>query len=98
MKPELDESLGRSNRGMPVSDSAVRSLLETVPVLTWSTLPEGELCYINQRAVDYTGRTLKELVRLGWQDLIHPDDRDVVVGSKSNAVQTRTAYQEEDDA
>jgi PAS domain S-box-containing protein len=93
MKPELDESLGRSNRGMPVSDSVVRSLLETVPVLTWSTLPDGELCYINQRVVDYTGRSLKELVRLGWADLIHPDDRDVVVGSWSNAVQTGTAYQ-----
>jgi PAS domain S-box-containing protein len=93
MKSELDESLGRSNRGMPASDSVVRSLLETVPVLTWSTLPEGELCYINQRWVDYTGRSLKELLRRGWEDLIHPDDRDVAVGSWSNAVQTGTAYQ-----
>jgi PAS domain S-box-containing protein len=93
MKPELDETLGRSNRGMPMSDSLVRSLLETVPVLAWSTMPDGGLCYVNQRVVDYIGRSLKELVRLGWEDLIHPDDRDVVVRAWSNGVQTGTAYQ-----
>jgi PAS domain S-box-containing protein len=93
MRPELDGSLGRSNRGMPVSDSVVRSLLETVPVLAWSTMPDGDLCYINQRMVDYTGRSLKELVRLRWEDLIHPDDHGEVVGAWSSAVQTGTSYQ-----
>src|SRR5215470_2994183 len=85
MSPELDGSLD------PLQ--ALILIVETVRVLLWSTEPNGVLRYVNQRVVDYTGRTRKDLVERGWEDLIHPDDRDNVVGAWSHAVRTGGSYQ-----
>jgi len=39
----------------------LRLLVETIPALVWRGTPEGELDYLNQRAVDYLGRTAQSL-------------------------------------
>jgi len=105
MSSELDASPGElqaldvgsegdeATLGTAVAEPDVRHLLETVLVLMWSTKPDGELCYVNQRVVDYTGRTLKELVNLGWKDLIHPEDEEKVIAAWSHAVQSGGSYQ-----
>jgi PAS domain S-box-containing protein len=96
MSTELDESLGElqalgvasegdeATLGTAAAEPVVRHLLDTVPVHVWSKKPDGEPCYVNQRVVDYTGRTLKQLVDLGWKDLIHPEDEQKVVGAFSH--------------
>jgi PAS domain S-box-containing protein len=60
----------------------------------WSTKPDGEPCYLNQRLVDYTGRALNELLDRGWKDLIHPEDEEQVVSAWSHAVQSGSYYQD----
>src|SRR6266852_331658 len=105
VKRDLDESLGQldslvldrpeedeAKRACLATDWLLRNLLETVPALLWSTAPDGKLCHINQRMVDYTGRTLADLVTLGWQHLIHPDDRGKVVATWSHAARTGSSY------
>jgi len=77
---------------IPGSESLVRALLDTVPVLMWSANPDGQLTYLNQQCVDYAGRTLKDFVNLGWTDLIHSDDLDETLKAWSHAVQTSSAY------
>jgi PAS domain S-box-containing protein len=58
----------------------------------WSATPDGEPSYLNQRVVDYTGRSLKDFVRLGWTELIHPDDLDETLRAWSHAVQNGCSY------
>jgi len=77
---------------MPGSEALVRALLDTVPALMWSANPDGEPSYINQRVVDYTGRSLNDFVKLGWIELIHPDDLDETIEAWSHAVQIGTSY------
>jgi PAS domain-containing protein len=36
--------------------------------------PDGSIDYVNQKGIEYTGRTLEDLQQKGWIDLIHPDD------------------------
>ena len=88
-RPEEDEA----KRASLATDWLLRNLLETVPALVWSTDPDGKVGYVNQRVVEYTGRTLADLNRLGWKDLTHPDDRSKLVGTWSHAVQTGSSYQ-----
>ena len=77
---------------IPASQALVRALLDTVPALMWSANPGGEPSYINQRVVDYTGRSLNDFVNLGWFELIHPDDLDETIKAWSQAVQTDSSY------
>lgn len=49
-------------------------LTETLPALLWKAEPDGTLVYINRKTTEYTGRTLPQLQRDGWSDLVHPDD------------------------
>jgi PAS domain S-box-containing protein len=79
--------------GTAVAEPVVRHLLDTVPVHIWWKKPDGEPCYVNQRVVAYTGRTLKQLVDLGWKDLIHPEDEEKFVGALSHTVQSGGCFQ-----
>ena len=74
------------------SESLVHALLDTVPVLMWSANPDGEPSYLNQRIVDYTGRSLQDFAKLGWTQLIHADDLDETIAAWSHAVQTGSSY------
>ena len=79
--------------GVPLgSEALVHALLDTLPVLMWSAHADGEPSYISQRVVDYTGRSLKDFARLGWTELIHPDDLDDTIRAWSHAVQTGGSY------
>jgi PAS domain S-box-containing protein len=49
-------------------------LLETIPNMAWTALPDGTLTYYNQLWYDYTGATFELLADRGWRDFIHPDD------------------------
>ncbi len=74
------------------SESLIHALLDTVPVLMWSANPDGEPSYLNQRVVDYTGRSLADFARLGWTLLIHPDDLDETFRAWTHAVETGSSY------
>ena len=79
--------------GVPLgSEALVHALLDTLPVLMWSAHADGEPSYISQRVVDYTGRSLKDFARLGWTELIHPDDLDDTMRAWSHAVRTGSSY------
>src|SRR6185295_16996458 len=43
------------------SERQFRLLVETIPALVWRSTPEGELDYLNRRAVDYLGHTAESL-------------------------------------
>ncbi len=74
------------------SESLVHALLDTIPVLMWSANPDGEPSYLNQRVVDYTGRSLTDFAKLGWTQLIHPDDLDETVKAWTQAVKSGSSY------
>src|SRR5260221_13814462 len=87
MKPEATESLSRLHAAiagraeevaaaMPMSEVLVGNLLEAFPILMWATTQDGVPWYLNQRCSEYTGRSMSEVRRLVWLDLIHPEDRE----------------------
>lgn len=50
------------------------SLLDEFPALIWRTNSDGDLDYLNEAWLSFTGRTLEEELRVGWRESIHPDD------------------------
>jgi len=56
------------------SESQIQIMIDTIPALTWSCLPDGANEFTNKRWRDYTGLAQAEALGLGWQRTFHPDD------------------------
>jgi PAS domain S-box-containing protein len=56
------------------SEDYLRLVIDTIPGLVWSSLPDGHIEYLNKRWLDYTGLTLEQASGWGWRVTIHPED------------------------
>jgi PAS domain S-box-containing protein len=48
--------------------------INTMPVLAWSALGNGDVDFFNQRWLEYTGLTTEQAKGWGWADAFHPQD------------------------
>ncbi|RDV14473.1 PAS domain S-box protein [Pontibacter diazotrophicus] len=71
-----EQALQKEQAENIASAERFRTLLEAVPHITWTNLPNGENTSFNQLWYDYTGLTEEESVKWGWKKAIHPDDRE----------------------
>jgi PAS domain S-box-containing protein len=53
---------------------SLRGVMDTIPGLVWSALPDGDVEFCNQRWLDYTGMSFNEIKGWGWAAAIHPQD------------------------
>jgi PAS domain S-box-containing protein len=51
-----------------------QEMIDKIPILVWSVLPDGTAEVLNQRWTDYTGLSSDQAVGRGWQAAIHPED------------------------
>jgi PAS domain S-box-containing protein len=63
-------------------------IIETIPGLVWCAAPDGELNYLNQRILNYTGTSPAEWAHDGWTRFLHPDDAEPAAHAWSRAVAT----------
>jgi len=64
-----------AERALQASERQLRLITETIPAILTTTTADGHLEYANQHLVDYTGKSVQELVQAGLA-LVHPDDRE----------------------
>ena len=60
-----------ADEALRCSEKELRSVIETIPAMVWSALPDGSNVLMNKRWADYTGLSA---TGLGWQASVHPDD------------------------
>jgi PAS domain S-box-containing protein len=54
----------------------LRLVIDTLPAMVWSKLPDGSADFLNQRFREYTGLSLEEGLGWGWMmNAFHPEDR-----------------------
>jgi formate hydrogenlyase transcriptional activator len=71
------QSSDRSEEYPPAAaatNSQLRRIIDTIPVLAWCNLPDGSNEFLNRRWQDYTGLSQEEGYGGGWQVALHPDD------------------------
>jgi PAS domain S-box-containing protein len=68
---------------------------EVNPHLVWSAFPDGRIEYLNHRWETHTGRSVESLLRTGWRELTHPDDRERVSKHWQRSLETGTASEVE---
>jgi PAS domain S-box-containing protein len=65
----------RAQEAVRRSEDRLRLVVDTLPAMVWSKLPEGSADFLNQRFREYTGFTLEEGLGWGWRNAFHPEDR-----------------------
>ncbi|MBV8091741.1 MAG: PAS domain-containing protein, partial [Acetobacteraceae bacterium] len=49
--------------------------IDTIPAFVWSAEPDGSVDFINERLLEFSGFSAREVLGSGWEKAIHPEDR-----------------------
>ena len=74
------------------SEERFRLVSNTAPVMIWMTGPDKLCTYVNQRWLEFTGRTVEAELGYGWTEVVHKEDFELCVETYSQAVDRRQAY------
>jgi formate hydrogenlyase transcriptional activator len=55
-------------------EAELREVIDTIPAVVWSALPDGSNSYANRRSVEYCGMTREQIAGSGWEAGFHPGD------------------------
>jgi PAS domain S-box-containing protein len=72
-------------------------VLDALPAMLWTALPDGRIDFVNRRWSEYTGLSLDEGPGWEWQAVVNPDDlpkllerwRSIVASGQSGEVEAR---------
>src|SRR6516162_6627249 len=79
------------------AESRLRQVIDTIPALAWTILPDGSNEFLSKRWEEYTGLSVDESHGWGWQVAFHPEDlprvmekwRKMLVSGESDEIETR---------
>ncbi|MES3025615.1 MAG: EAL domain-containing protein [Pseudomonadota bacterium] len=75
------------------SEARFRALAEASSALIWQLDPQGNAIYINPRHHVLLGKPAQELLGTAWFDMVHPDERDDIIGRIMEAIERREMVQ-----
>src|SRR6266478_69344 len=73
----------------------LRLVIDKIPVMVWSALPDGNADFFNQRFVEYYGISIQDSDRESRQAVIHPDDVARTVETWGAALASGKPYEHE---
>ncbi len=91
---DISESV-RAEEAVRKSAKQLREVIDTIPAYVWSALPDGSLDFINQRWLDFSGFSLEQGLGRGWEQAIHPEDRDQFLEAWRRAIGSGKAMEAE---
>ena len=63
----------RAGDALRQSEDRLRLVIDTIPTMVWSLLPDGAVDFVNQRWLEYTGLSLQEALADSMRT-VHPED------------------------
>jgi PAS domain S-box-containing protein len=74
-RDELEIRVEERTSELRRSEREFRDVINTIPAIVWSALPDGSNTYVNSRFVEYSGMPAEQMTgTTGWDAVIHPDD------------------------
>jgi formate hydrogenlyase transcriptional activator len=64
----------RAEAVIRTQQAELRDVVDTIPAIVWSALPDGSNSYVNSRFVEYCGMQPEQIAGTGWHAATHPDD------------------------
>jgi two-component system, chemotaxis family, CheB/CheR fusion protein len=66
----------------------LKKILETLPQMTLTVSPDGDITYFNQFSLDYLGMSLEQALNCNWETVIAPEVLTRVIATWRDAVAT----------
>jgi len=92
---ELEIKVAERTSELRRSERELRDVINTIPAIVWSALPDGSNNYVNGRFTEYSGMSAEQMAGSGWQALIHPDDLERHAGKWMEAIATGKPHENE---
>jgi PAS domain S-box-containing protein len=61
-------------RQLTGQEKRLRDVVETIPAMTFTALPDGSSTFVNKRWTEYTGLSVEQSSGPGWQRAVHRED------------------------
>jgi PAS domain S-box-containing protein len=84
--------LKKTESALKMREHELLGIIETIPSMLWSASPTGETTHLSQRFIEYFGASFKEIIDGGWENFIHPDDREETVKAFARAINSGESY------
>jgi PAS domain S-box-containing protein len=91
-KDKLEGLVAQKTAKLQSVEAQWNSLVDTLPQLVWSTLPDGACDFISSHWSRYTGVPAEKLLGSGWLETVHPADRANLESSRLRALETSERY------
>lgn len=85
----------RIEKALQDSETYLRDVIATLPSMVWTTTPDGQVDFVSQQWLDYTGTTFESQLGTGFIGAIHPDDMESVSKLWLGAVARQAPYNAE---
>jgi PAS domain S-box-containing protein len=73
---QMQQRIDEQRSALEKSAARYQTLLEAIPHMVWMANAEGQIEYGNRLWFEYSGLRLDQAARLGWDELVHPEDRE----------------------
>jgi formate hydrogenlyase transcriptional activator len=73
-RDELEIKVAQRTSVIRKQEAELRQVVDTIPAIVWTALPDGSNSYVNSRCVEYCGMAPEQIAGLGWRAVAHPDD------------------------
>lgn len=83
----------RAESALAESEAALRTMVDFVDQMIWSTRPDGFHDFYNRRWYDYTGVPPGSTDGAGWNDMFHPDDQEEAWRRWRRSLETGEPYE-----
>ncbi|GAB3193920.1 PAS domain S-box-containing protein [Pontibacter aydingkolensis] len=67
-------------------------MLNALPLMTWTTTPDGAVNFYSQQWYEYTGSNFEEMRAWGWSNIIHPDDAEETARMWKKSISTGETF------
>jgi PAS domain S-box-containing protein len=79
--------------GFAIEQSRQQALIDTIPALVWTALPDGSHTFQNRRWLEFTGIPAAAVARGGWISGFHPEDRAKILDKWRSAILTGKPFE-----
>jgi PAS domain S-box-containing protein len=89
----MQQQIEQQRSALAASERRYQVLLEAIPQMVWTANAEGRVEYANRRWLEYTGLALEDAFHLGWDRLLHPEDRERTWTAWDQAKEARSEFE-----